>query len=99
MERILNTAQTPPVPGGLAGRLLGWLRAGRTKAQPRLTLLERIALAPRQSLALVEAEGRRLLVATAPDSSPTIYALDDAGHVIKGGRRPRPRETQRRVSW
>jgi hypothetical protein len=29
------------------------------RAEPRLALLERIALAPRQSLALVEAEGRR----------------------------------------
>jgi len=34
----------------------------RPRAERRLALLERIALAPRQSLALVEAEGRRILV-------------------------------------
>ena len=42
--------------GGLAGWLLGKLRGNRRPA-PRLALLERIALAPGQSLALVEAEG------------------------------------------
>lgn len=43
---------------------------------PRLTLVERIALAPRQSLALVEAEGRRFLVATSQEGGPAFYALD-----------------------
>jgi hypothetical protein len=41
-------------------------------ARPRLELLERIALAPRQSLALVEAEGRRFLVATSPEGAPAF---------------------------
>jgi hypothetical protein len=68
----LNTARG----GGLAGWLLGRLRSGGA-ARPRLELLERIALAPRQSLALVEAEGRRLLVATSPEGAPTFYALDE----------------------
>jgi hypothetical protein len=40
-------------------------------------LVERIALAPRQSLALVEAEGRRFLVATSPEGAPAFYALDE----------------------
>jgi flagellar biogenesis protein FliO len=66
--------------GGLAGWLLGRLK-GRGRRQPRLELVERIALAPRQSLSLVEAEGRRFLVATSPEGAPAFYALDE---------RPRP---------
>jgi flagellar biogenesis protein FliO len=62
--------------GGLAGWLLGRLRSGGNR-RPRLELIERIALAPRQSLALIEAEGRRLLVATSPEGAPTFYALDE----------------------
>ena len=62
---------------GLAGWLLARLRAGRQARRPRLNLLERIALAPRQSLALVEAEGRRFLVATSPEGAPSFYALDE----------------------
>ena len=61
--------------GGLAGWLLGRLHITR-RPRPRLALLERIALAPRQSLALVEAEGRRFLVATSPEGVPAFYALD-----------------------
>ncbi|MGD0730206.1 MAG: flagellar biosynthetic protein FliO [Terracidiphilus sp.] len=56
--------------------MLARLRAGR-RPQPRLALLERIALAPRQSLALVEAEGRRFLVATSPEGAPAFYPLDE----------------------
>jgi flagellar biogenesis protein FliO len=61
--------------GGLAGWLLERLR-GTRRAPPRLAVLERIALAPRQSLALVEADGRRFLVATSPEGAPAFYALD-----------------------
>jgi flagellar biogenesis protein FliO len=70
--------------------LLGRLR-GQRRAQPRLELLERISLAPRQSLALVEAEGRRFLVATSPEGGPAFYALDGEA---RGARRPAAR-----VSW
>lgn len=62
--------------GGIAGWLLGRLRSGG-RARRRLELVERIALAPRQSLALVEAEGRRFLVATSPEGAPAFYALDE----------------------
>ena len=62
--------------GGLAGWLLGRFK-GRGRRQPRLELVERIALAPRQSLSLVEAEGRRFLVATSPEGAPAFYALDE----------------------
>ncbi|MGD0630492.1 MAG: flagellar biosynthetic protein FliO [Terracidiphilus sp.] len=64
----------PPI-GGLAGWLLGKLRVARRPA-PRLAVLERITLAPRQSLALVEADGRRFLVATSAEGTPAFYALD-----------------------
>ena len=73
--------------GGLAGWLLGKLRGNRRPA-PRLALLERIALAPRQSLALVEAEGRRILVATSADGGPALYPLDEQ---TRFGRRTGPR--------
>jgi flagellar biogenesis protein FliO len=72
--------------GGLAGWLLGRLRGGGRR-QPRLELLERIALAPRQSLALVEAEGRRFLVATSPEGAPAFYALDERA-LQHAGERP-----------
>lgn len=79
-----------PAVGGVAGWLLGRL-GGRRRPQPRLELLERIALAPRQSLALVEAEGRRFLVATSAEGGPAFYALD-------GEARPALHRSPR-VSW
>jgi flagellar biogenesis protein FliO len=80
------------MPGGWAGWLIGRLRsAGRQK--PRLALVERIALAPRQSLALVEAEGRRFLVATSPEGSPAFFALDERSRRAAGQR------SAARVSW
>jgi hypothetical protein len=63
----------------------------RERPQPRLALLERVALAPRHSLALVQAEGRRFLVATSTEGGPAFYALDSYD------RPPRPRSP--RVSW
>jgi flagellar biogenesis protein FliO len=82
------------VAGWLLERLMARLRA-RERAQPRLALVERIALAPRQSLALVEAEGRRILVATSAEGGPAFHALD-------GTERPDSRSSARRlprVSW
>ena len=80
--------------GGFVGlvlrSLLAKFRTGRLM-QPRLALLERIALAPRQSLALVEAVGRRFLVATSAEGGPAFFALD-------GRQRPVLRRGQR-VSW
>ncbi|HKF45754.1 MAG TPA: flagellar biosynthetic protein FliO [Terracidiphilus sp.] len=67
-------------PGGLESRgWAGWLISrmrGGTRPEARLALLERITLAPRQTLALVEAEGRRFLVASSTDGAPAIYPLD-----------------------
>jgi flagellar biogenesis protein FliO len=84
--------------GGLAGWLLGRLRAARPR-QPRLALLERIALAPRQSLALVEAEGRRFLVATSPEGAPAFYALDERTRPPTATARPAWSRQAARVSW
>jgi hypothetical protein len=61
-------------PGGLAGWLMACFNQ-RKKRQPRLELIERITLAPRQSLALVEVEGRRVLVACSAESTPAFLPL------------------------
>ena len=69
----------------LAGWLLElWRSRGAMRRKlaarpaPRLALVERIRLSPRQQLALVEAEGRHLLVAISADGAPAFYALDGA---------------------
>jgi flagellar biogenesis protein FliO len=67
--------ESTAVPGGLAGWLLGRIR-NRARTQPRLALLERISLAPRQTLSLVEAEGQRFLIASSPEGSPAFYPLE-----------------------
>ena len=72
----------PPRPG-LVRRLLACLPQ-RGNAQTRLALVERIVLAPRQTLTLVEADGQRVLIATAHEGSPTFCLLDNS-----------PRHTQR----
>jgi flagellar biogenesis protein FliO len=61
---------------GAAAWLLARLR-GSSRKRARLELLERIALGPRQSLSLIEAEGRRFLVATSAEGAPVFYPLDD----------------------
>jgi Flagellar biosynthesis protein, FliO len=96
-HRKQGTAATPPA-GGLVNWLLDRLRRV-PRPQQRLALLERIALAPRQSLALVEAEGRRILVATSPEGAPTFYPL--GGHELPA-RRAHPLRlpgSARRISW
>jgi flagellar biogenesis protein FliO len=70
---------------GEAGGLAMWLlekwrsaRHGRGRSAPRLALVERISLAPKQTLALVEAEGRRFLVASSAEGASAFYPLDGA---------------------
>jgi hypothetical protein len=63
--------------GGLARWLIDKLRR-EPKPRPRLSLVERIPLAPRQSLVLIEADGRKFLVATSQEGSPSFYPLDSA---------------------
>jgi hypothetical protein len=100
------------LPGGLAGWLLSRMR-GIRRAPARLAVLERITLAPRQSLSLIEAEGRRFLVATSPEGTPAFYALDresPSRQVGRGQSAERPSAARRksarsgvdsdlRVSW
>jgi hypothetical protein len=96
MKRELNEKRAAA--GGLAGWVMSRLRRGSRAPRPRLELLERIALAPRQSLALVEAEGRRFLVATSPEGAPAFYALEDRGGQ-GGARQTGPMRPVARVSW
>jgi hypothetical protein len=56
-----------------------------------MELLERIALGPRQNLALVEADGRRFLIATSGESGPVFLALD--------GQRRSSSIPPARISW
>jgi hypothetical protein len=77
--------------------LAKWL--GRRRREPRLALVERITLAPRQSLALIEAEGRRILVATSAEGGPAFYPLDEnSSSRAYAGAHSRPRAS-RGVSW
>jgi flagellar biogenesis protein FliO len=76
---------------GLAGWLMRRLRQRRRRVQPRLALIEKISLAPRQSLALVEAEGRRFLVATSAEGSQALYPLRSSSQATA--------MRARRVSW
>jgi hypothetical protein len=72
---------------GLGAFLFERLSRRATK-QPRLALVERINLAPRQTVALIEADGQRLLVATSSDGTPSFYPLKPAAS-RSGARRRR----------
>ncbi len=89
------------VSAGLGAWLVAWM-AGRARSRqrvaPRLALIERISLAPRQSLALIEAEGRRILVATSPEAGPAFYPLDEGAAAV-GRRSPRAMGGRARASW
>ena len=67
----------PEVRTGLATWLMDRFHH-RASAERRLALVDRISLAPRQTVALIEADGQRLLVATAPDGAPVFYPLPSA---------------------
>jgi flagellar biogenesis protein FliO len=86
--------------GGLATWLLKKFAAGtqrRAERKSRLALVDRISLSPRQSLALVEAEGRLFLVATSNEGGPAFYALDHS----PASRRPSANNANApaRISW
>lgn len=80
---------------GLGGWLLQWARR-RQPQHARLILVERITLAPRQSLSLVEVEGKRILVATAGDGVPAFFTLETE-HIASS--RHSGSEHAGRVSW
>ena len=69
------------------------------RPRPSLALLERITLAPRQSLALVEAEGRRFLIATSAEGAPAFYALNERYSLNEGASRQGRTPVRARVSW
>jgi len=63
---------------GVVRSLSGWFfdrLHRRAESQPRLAVVERINLSPRQTLALVEADGQRFLVATPPEGAPAFHPL------------------------
>ena len=104
-RKVEATGQTPGLPGGWTGRLLARLRV-RSSQRPRLELLDRISLAPRQSLALVAAEGRRFLVATSAEGGPAFYPLDQDAYAGRNefsseliNEVARPQTHRARVSW
>lgn len=93
-----RTEKTVEPLGGLAGWLLKRLSSVR-RAPARLAVVERITLAPRQSLALVEAEGRRFLVATSPEGTPAFFALDQPTRRSGGDRAAGLPARSSRISW
>jgi flagellar biogenesis protein FliO len=87
-----------PPTGGLTGWLLERLRS-KGRPRPQLTVLERITLAPRQTLALIEAGGQRLLVATSADGTPAFYPVGGrARQEALQGKEP-DRSSRGRISW
>jgi flagellar biogenesis protein FliO len=92
--------------GGLACWLASRLR-GELRPRPQLAVLERITLAPRQSLTLIEASGQRLLVATSADGTPAFYPVSGSRRQAgwqdksqeKGKDEGRDRSSKGRVSW
>lgn len=84
--------------GGLTGWLLTKLRR-EGRPRPQLAVLERITLAPRQSLTLIEASGQRLLVATSADGTPAFYPVGGAVRQTQVQGKPPARVSLGRVSW
>jgi flagellar biogenesis protein FliO len=84
--------------GGLAGWLMERWR-GAKRPERRLALVEKITLAPRQSLALVEAEGRRILVATSAEGAPAFYPLDEVRPPARPVASLTAAQRAARISW
>jgi hypothetical protein len=76
-ERDAASGVAPRIWPSLAARLVARLRQRAIK-EARLMVVERISLAPRQIVALIEADGQRLLVATSPDGAPVFFPLKPA---------------------
>lgn len=62
---------------GLGAWLLERLQQ-RSVAEPRLRMLERIRVTPRQTMALIEADGERFLVAAGESGAPVVFPLKEA---------------------
>jgi hypothetical protein len=83
---------------GWTGWMLMKLR-GKGRPRPQLAVLERITLAPRQSLTLIEASGQRLLVATSADGTPAFYPVGGRDRQTAVPGKPPARVSWGRVSW
>jgi hypothetical protein len=100
VKKTIFEKRVEPATGPAVG-VRGWLfnRFRRSPGlRPRLELIERITVAPRQSLVLVEADGRRFLVATSPEGAPAFYALD-GGVTALQTRSAGVLRSPRRVTW
>lgn len=95
MKEGLDKWKNPAAVERFAGWILGRLRRTQ-RADGRLKLIQRIQVAPRQSLALVEVEGRRLLLATGSDGAPAFFPLE---HPPLAGPVRASRMSGRRTSW
>lgn len=94
---------------GFLFRFVARLKSGaqaRGNRKKRLALLDRISISPRQSIALIEAEGHRILIATSPDGGSAFFGLDNqpSNSAIRSQSRSRrssrPAEVRtKRVSW
>lgn len=73
-QRQSASRATPHERLGLRAWLLDRFQR-RAFQQPRLALVERITLAPRQIVALIEADGQRVLVATSSEGAPAFFPL------------------------
>lgn len=60
----------------MADRILGCVRQAR--APRRLLVLEKVSLAPRQTIALIEVDGQKLLVASTQEGSPSFCLLNSS---------------------
>lgn len=91
--RTVKSQPTAQVVGGLAGWFLRKMR-GTVLPRKKLVLVERITIGPRQSVALVEAEGQRILVAMSAEGAPAFLPL-------LGANRDSSRKSGRlgRIAW
>jgi hypothetical protein len=64
------------------------LGLGRVQQQRRIKIIERISLAPRHSLVMIEADGRQLLVSLAQGAQAAFFALGSA-QLEKSNSQPR----------
>jgi hypothetical protein len=71
----------------------------RASGSSRLALLERIAVGPHQSIALIEVQGHRLLVASSTEGAPTVYPLKTDLRPNPNAIHLRASRRSRRVSW
>lgn len=76
MTHLCKEARNGLIPNwtGIVGRLFGHIH--QIAATPRrLAVVQRISVGPRQSIALIEADGEALLVGTSSEGPPQFYRI------------------------